>query len=139
MGLEPVAIGIDDEGRVVIRAVVGADSRLAVVAPAGLQALRVEAVDRRTILGGERDVRAGSGSGSTTGEVQSLQKKMLSDKGIMNLIHTLQDDPDFNKVLEDPEIMKAIDAGDVAALQANPRFMNLLNSATVKEIEKKLK
>ena len=78
-------------------------------------------------------------SGTSAGEAQSLQKRMLSDMEIMSLIQTLQDDPNFKKVLEDPEIMKAVNAGDVAALQANPQFMKLLNSATVKEIERKLK
>ncbi len=64
---------------------------------------------------------------------------MLSDKETMSLIQTLQSDPEFNKILEDPEIMKAVNSGDIAALQANPRFMMLLNNATVKEIVKKVK
>ncbi len=84
---------------------------------------------------------AGPASGGTasTGEVKSLQEKMLSDKEIMSLIQSLRNDPDFKKILEDPEIMKAVNEGDVAALTANPRFMKLLNNATVKEIEKKVR
>lgn len=72
-------------------------------------------------------------------ETRALQEKMLSDKEIMGLIQSLQNDPDFKKALEDPEIMKAINEGDVAALTANPAFMKLLNNATVKEIRNKTK
>ncbi len=79
------------------------------------------------------------GATAPTGEMKSLQEKMLSDKEIMGLIQSLRDDPDFKKILEDPEIMKAVNEGDIAALSANPRFMKLLNNATVKEIEKKVK
>lgn len=80
-----------------------------------------------------------SGGTASTGEVKSMQEKMLSDKEIMSLIHSLQNDPDFKKILEDPEIMKAVNEGDIATLAANPRFMKLLNNATVKEIEKKVR
>jgi len=77
-----------------------------------------------------------SGPGADT---RGLQDKMMSDKEVMSLIQSLQSDPEFQKVLEDPEIMKAVQAGDVAALMANPQFMKLLNNSTVKEIGKKVK
>jgi hypothetical protein len=75
----------------------------------------------------------------STGEIKTLQQKMMSDAEIMTLIQSLQNDPDFKKALEDPEIMKAINAGDIAALTANPQFMKLLNNETVREIQKKTK
>ena len=64
---------------------------------------------------------------------------MTGDKEIMALIQSLQDSPEFKQILEDPEIMKAVNDGDIAALTANPRFMKLLDNATVQEIEKKVK
>ena len=82
---------------------------------------------------------AGPGSGSTAGAVKNLQEQMTGDKDIMALIRSLQDSPEFKKILEDPEIMKAVNDGDIAALTANPRFMKLLDNATVQEIEKKVK
>ena len=78
-------------------------------------------------------------SGSTAGEVRSLQQKMMNDKEVMNLIQSLQNDPAFKKLLEDPAFMKAVNAGDVAALTADPRFVKLLNNPTVLEIQKKVK
>jgi hypothetical protein len=70
-------------------------------------------------------------------ETRGLQEKMLSDKEVMGLILSLQNDPDFKKALEDPLIMKAVNDGDISSLTANPAFMKLLNNATVKEIQQK--
>ncbi len=88
-----------------------------------------------------RAIRAKSpnaGAGPT-GEVKALQGKMMSDPEIMSLIQSLQNDPEFKKALVDPEIMKAVKAGDVASLTANPKFLKLLDNATVQEIQKKAK
>jgi hypothetical protein len=74
---------------------------------------------------------------ASTNEIKMVQEKMMSDKEIMVLIQSLQNDPDFKKALEDPEVMKAINGGDIPALTANPNFMKLLNKATVKDIQQK--
>ncbi|MGC2062793.1 MAG: hypothetical protein WA610_07425 [Thermodesulfovibrionales bacterium] len=71
-------------------------------------------------------------------QVKSLQDAMMSQADIMSMIQALQNDPEFQKVLKDPEIMKAVQAGDIAVLTANPRFMRLLNNHVVQEIKKKL-
>jgi hypothetical protein len=78
-------------------------------------------------------------SSSQGGEAKSLQDKMMSDREVMSLIQSLQNDPEFKKVLEDPDILKAVNAGDIAALMANPKFTKLLNNSTVQEIQKKVK
>ncbi len=82
---------------------------------------------------------AASGNANTGGELNNLQKKMANDKEVMGLIQSLQDYPDFKKILEDPEMMKALQEGNIAALTSDPRIMKLLNNPTVKEIEKKVK
>jgi len=81
----------------------------------------------------------GAAQNSTNSDVQSLQHRMMSDQEILGLIQSLQNDPEFKKLLEDPEIMKAVSAGDIAALSANPTFMKLLSNPTVQEIQKKVK
>jgi hypothetical protein len=74
----------------------------------------------------------------TKEEIQTLQKQMMNDQEIMNMIQSLQNDPDFQQVLQDPEIMKAISSGDIATLMANPKFMRILDNKTVHDIETKL-
>ena len=90
----------------------------------------------------ESKIRAISSKSSDTNatsvqKTKALQEKMLSDKEIVGLIQSLQNDPDFKQVLEDPVIMKAVNEGDISALTANPQIMKLLNNATVKEIQQK--
>lgn len=71
-------------------------------------------------------------------EARSLQDKMMSDKDVMSMIQSLKDDPQFTKILEDPEIMNAVSSGDTAALMANPKFLQLLHNPTVRDIQQKV-
>jgi hypothetical protein len=73
------------------------------------------------------------------GEVRTLQNKMMDDQEIMGLIQSLQNDPEFKKLLEDPDVMKAVSEGDIPSLMANPKFTKLLNNPTVQDIQKKVK
>ncbi|HUI68581.1 MAG TPA: hypothetical protein VL087_10310 [Nitrospirota bacterium] len=84
--------------------------------------------------GARKDAVSGSGS-----ETRSIQDKMMSDKEIMSMIQSLQNDPEFQKIMEDPAVMKAVNSGDVAALMSNPRFMKLLDNSTVRQIQSKVK
>src|SRR4051794_25669769 len=51
-----VAVRIEDEGRVVVRMVLGTKPRAAVVTPAHRDGFLVEGVNGGVVLGGERDV-----------------------------------------------------------------------------------
>jgi hypothetical protein len=87
-----------------------------------------------------RVIRPKSSSKDNIGnDTKSLQEKIMSDQEIMSLIPSLQNDPEFKKIMEDPELMKAVAAGNIAVLMADPRFMKLLSNPTVQEIQKKVK
>ncbi len=106
-----------------------------------LGTVRVEESKIRAIRVKSSTTTSGAGpeNNNTAATAKNLQEKMTRDKEIMALIQSLQDSPEFRQILEDPEIMKAVNNGDIAALTANPRFMKLLDNSTVKEIEKKVK
>src|SRR6266508_5730375 len=55
--LDIVAVGVDQERRVIGRAVIRAWPGAAIVAAAGLQAFGMQLLDRGVILGAERDMR----------------------------------------------------------------------------------
>ena len=82
---------------------------------------------------------AGAAPYNTTGDVKTLTDKMMNDKDVMSKIQTLQNDPEFMKILEDPAVMKAVNAGDISTLMANPQFLKLMNNSTVQDIEKKVR
>lgn len=71
-------------------------------------------------------------------EVESLQEMMKNNPEIMEMIQSLQNDPEFQKALQDPSILNAVNSGDIAALMSNPQFMKLLENSTVQKIEKKV-
>ena len=82
---------------------------------------------------------SGATPDNTAGHIKILQDKMMNDKEVMSKIQSLQNDPDFLKIMEDPEIMKAVNSGDISALMANPQFLRLMNNSTVRDIEQKVR
>jgi hypothetical protein len=82
-----------------------------------------------------------SGMQSNSGaRIQSgaLTDRMMNDTEIMAVIRGLQDDPDFKKILADPEIMRAVKDNDVATLMSKPEFMRLLDKPSVRTIREKV-
>lgn len=71
-------------------------------------------------------------------QVHSLQDRMQADEKIMKKIRSLKDDPAFQKVLEDPELLDAVSRGDVETLMADPKFLQLMQNPTVQDIQKKM-
>ena len=85
-----------------------------------------------------RAIRSGTHEGGKQDQIQQLQKRMMSDKEVVEMILSLQNDPEVQKILQDPEIMKAVNAGDMDALLSNPKFMKLLENPTIHEIREKV-
>lgn len=82
---------------------------------------------------------SGTPPDNMAGDVHVLQDKMMNDKEIMSKIQSLQNDPEFMKILEDPEVVKAVNSGDIAALMANPQFLKLMNNSVVRDIGQKVR
>jgi len=121
------------DGSVVTGEVVSLSGGVYTIRSATLGTLRIEASKIRVIRS-----KGAVPSGDDLGRVKSLQNKMLGDGEIMDSVRALQDDPDFQKLLEDPEVMKAVQTGDIAALLKNPDFMKLLNKQAVQDINRRL-
>jgi len=71
-------------------------------------------------------------------EIMAIQQKMIADESIVQLILALQNDPDFQDIIQDESIMTAISSGDFNALMANPKIVKLMNNSSVQEIKKKM-
>ncbi|MGD8983859.1 MAG: hypothetical protein PVI53_07515 [Desulfobacteraceae bacterium] len=85
-----------------------------------------------------RAIRSGAREGGKQDQIQQLQQRMMSDEEVVQMILSLQNDPDVQKILQDPEIMKAVNSGDINALLSNPKFMKLLENPTIQDIREKV-
>jgi len=121
------------DGSVITGEVISLSGGIYKVRSATLGTLRIEASKIRVIR-----LQGSAAPSDAVGQAKSLEDKMLGDSEIIGAILALQNDPDLQKTLQDPEIMKAVKTGDIAALMRNPEFMKLLNKQAVQDINKKL-
>jgi hypothetical protein len=70
--------------------------------------------------------------------IKAFSEAMVSDQRIVDELATLSSDPDVVTVMQDPEIIRAISAGDVATLMTNDKFLKLLNNPTVQSVMRKV-
>lgn len=71
-------------------------------------------------------------------QVESLEDRILSQPETMDAVRALQSDPEFQDVLKDPEVTRALESGNTDALLANPKVNNLVNNPAIQDITKKL-
>lgn len=83
-----------------------------------------------------------AGEGALTvdpAQVEQLQERMVNDPEMMELIISLQSDPDMQAILSDPAIAAKIRAGDLDSLANDPRMIKLMQKNQVKDLEKRLR
>lgn len=71
-------------------------------------------------------------------EMQAIQNSLLGNEEILSIILSLQEDPEFQKILNDPSVMNPVMSGDIQSLMANPKFLQILSHPKVKEIQDKM-
>lgn len=81
-----------------------------------------------------RSIRMGGPSQVGQQEIQELQQQIMGNPEILNTILGLQDDPDVQAVLQDSQLMKAVQAGDLDRLLSSPTFLKLLQNPRIREI-----
>ena len=123
------------DGSVITGEVLSLISGVYTIRTGSLGTLKIEDTKVRSIR--QPGVLSSRPSGPNS-DTRSLQDKMMSDHEVMSMIRSLREDPQFTKILEDPEIMNAVNTGDTAALMANPKFLQLLNNPTVRDIQQKV-
>lgn len=98
--------------------------------------LRVPKQSVRTIdHGGEHTMEspANRSSAEQTG-LQAMQLRMMQNPNVLSMILSLQNDPQIQALLADPEIMGAIASGNYAALMNHPKIIALTSNANVREV-----
>ena len=70
--------------------------------------------------------------------VQQIQSSTFSSAALMSSIMQMQDNPEMQAVLNDPELMQAIQRFDIEAIQNNPKIIRLMKSRDMQQIQSKV-
>jgi hypothetical protein len=71
--------------------------------------------------------------------VESVQQQILADPELAAQVMELRDDPEVQGILNDPEIMDAINRGDMGALMSNPKIQRLAEDPAVQDVTRSVK
>ncbi|MDJ0788280.1 MAG: hypothetical protein QNK05_15845 [Myxococcota bacterium] len=71
-------------------------------------------------------------------EIQDLQLRMLSNPATLDTLMELHSSPEMQAVLSDPEILRAVAAGDLDALSRNPKMQELMNDPAIRRLTEEL-
>ena len=77
-------------------------------------------------------------NGSVDNTIQDLQKAMSQNPQIMEMIQTLQNDPEIQLLIQDKDIMDAVTAGDINTLMSNPEFIKIFENSSIQQIQKEI-
>lgn len=86
----------------------------------------------------DRAVSDGTGIDHPSSQAQQLQVQLAQNPEAMKSILSLQNDPQIQALLNDPQIMQAIQRGDYASLLDNPKIQALDNNPQLKSVLREL-
>ena len=96
------------------------------------------------------NIEAGAASGTTNvldsasatmgaDAIRGLQSSMTQNPALLSRIMQLQSDPPMQAILNDPEVMRAVQSFDLETLQNHPKIRALMNSREVREIRAEMR
>ena len=135
---EPSVVELKD-GSIISGEVASFDGSTWVIRSASMGRLEIEAskvvsIRSQRSKNGQPATGASIGNQAASDQVQAMQQSIMANEQLMTMIMTLQNDPEVQAVLKDPDIMKAVNTNDISALLANPKFRRLMENARIKEI-----
>ncbi len=71
-------------------------------------------------------------------DFQSIQESVTGNPKLMGIVTSLENDPDVQKIMADPELMEAVRSGDLGTLLTRPEFLRLLENPKVQGIGREL-
>jgi hypothetical protein len=95
------------------------------------QVRSIDESDQPAIAAGVGSLPGGLSGASASDAAKSL---ITQDPKLLTAVLELQSDPDVIAVFADPEVMRAIAAGDYAALTNNPKIVALMQNPKIRAI-----
>ena len=75
-----------------------------------------------------------SGAGGGNVDFHAIQQQITASPELMQLVTALMSDPQIQAAMKDPEFMRLILSGDVAALKDDPRMLKLMGNPSIQAI-----
>ena len=72
-------------------------------------------------------------------QMQNMQTQLMSNPELMSDIQKMMEDPEIIKAISDPAFTQAVTSKDVNAIQANPHTQQLINNPKMKTLMEKLR
>ncbi len=69
-------------------------------------------------------------------QMQRLQQELMSDPQTMKMLSDLQQDPAIKSILQDEELMQAIEQGNLSKVGQDPKIQSLMNNKAIGKIIK---
>lgn len=70
----------------------------------------------------------------STGElIKAIKERLIGENDTGGAMLSFLRDPDLQEIINDPDIMKAIEAGNIQAVITNPKCMKLMSKPAVKD------
>lgn len=130
------------DGSVVVGEIVTAGNGIYSVKTETLGVISLKEADILAIRSRESAPRQGSSADLppvSQGEgLQAMRQRIMSDTTLMQSVNALKDDPEIQKILQDPALMKAIQDGNLDALKDSPKIQSLMNNPTLQGIYRTL-
>lgn len=76
-------------------------------------------------------------SSNLDSKVSQFRNQLTQDPETMQMIHNLQNDPSVKQILNDKELMKAINGQDLGVVASDPKIKSFANSEAFKAILEK--
>ncbi len=120
------------DGTVLQGEILSFDGKTYTIRAESLGTVRVDGSKVRSIQ------KEGGASPGKSVDLQDLRNRVMTNPQTMGMVMGLQDEPEVQAVLQDEEILKAMEKGDVEWLMANPKIQRLLQNPKVREVGKSL-
>jgi hypothetical protein len=125
------------DGSVISGEVLNFDGSQYTIKSSSLGTVKLDSAQISTIRSPSGASLNSSQAGFSQNDISSIQQQLLSNQDIMAMITSLQNDPQMQAILADPKIMQAIASGDMQTLMNEPKFKQLLDNSTIKQITEK--
>ena len=132
------------DGSVINAQVLSFDNGSYTLDAGSLGIIRVDALKIRRIDSGNQNTPPEENTSNLSNtdiksQMDKVKSKMMTDPETLKMASELTTDPQFQEIMKDPEIVKAVYSGNIQALMSNQKFMAAINHPKIKEIEDKLR